>query len=645
MAYLMRAVMRTMNSVKRTLPTWFPYADLACATMAGAAWYLRPQWGPGPLVLVLAPWAVRWIVTGRPTRRTPLDVPLALFLATALLGVWTAYQPEVAWAKFWIIVGSVGIYYALANQPTTRHLRLFAALYALFGAAIVGYFLWTNNWIHGKAKIEALNRLGEAIQAALPPLSAHQMQPNVVGGLLAMIVPFQIAVLAGPWLKRAALWRGLAALALALTAFGLLMTTSRGAWLALALALGLWGLWAASARPIQNPKSKTRPEQGRRVPNRSLRFGTLLALAVLAGGLLLLFVPGGPRGLLALLPGQNQLPDRVSLWSRALALIQDAPFTGGGLGTFPPLDSAYAYPITSWVRYRVFIFVTNFHSHNLWLDVGVEQGLPGLAALLWIQVAFVFTAWRGRKAVWQEGADRWRRLLVEAALVSALVVALHALVDDVPYGSRAMLLFFVPLGLVVAALAPHPRPLSPRRREGSWAAVLALVPVVVIALGLAALVWRHPLTAAWQADLGAVAQAHVELAGYLDEGWSLEEARASGDLGRATAYFERALALDPAQPTANLRLGLIHLGRGEYGAAIPLLEEAFRRRPGLQAARQALAEAYLAAGRLEESASLWVGVDEAAAKLQWLARQAKQAGDEARLADVEWVVERLRYAQ
>lgn len=653
-------------TVQSSVPQWLPYVDLACAAMAGAAWYLHPEWGPWPLVLVLAPWAVRWILTGRPTRRTPLDLPLVLFLATAGMGVWAAFHKETAWAKFWIIIGAVAIYYAIANLPTGKHLRTFAFLYTLFGAGVAAYFFWSNNWIHGKAKIEALTELGKAIQATLPPFSGHQMQPNVVGGMLAMIVPFQLVVLLGNWEKRTeagsgkrmrwvwTLERGLAALALALTAFALLLTTSRGAWLALVVGLGLWLLWKASGvtvRPLPQKHKGTDEDRNRALPlgalavnpqHRWRRFLTLIAAVVTIGGVALLLFPGGPQGALALVPGQNQLPDRVSLWQRALYLFGDMPFTGGGLGSFPALDSAYAYPITDWIRYPVHIWVVNFHSHNLWLDVAVEQGLLGVAALLWIQGAFVAWVVRRRRITdAPNGADRrngagwWGDLLLEAAVVSALVTGIHALLDDVPYGSRAMLLFFVPVGVVVAQF--------PGRLTKLDRVTLAVaVPVGVIALSLLALIWQQPLVAAWQADLGAVNQAKAELAGYLEKGFDLYQARQEGGSSQATNHLEQALVLEPAQPAANLRLGLTWLGQGQYEAAIPLLEWAFQAQPGRQAARQALAEAYLAVGRLEESAALWDGVDEAEAKLKQLCRGYGARGDEARAANTTWVAERVR---
>ncbi|MGC9334560.1 MAG: hypothetical protein ACP5JJ_10455, partial [Anaerolineae bacterium] len=71
----------------RSVPSWLPYADLACAVMAGALWYIRPELGAWPLAIGLVPWAIRLVSTGRPAVRTAFDLPLILFVATAGLGI------------------------------------------------------------------------------------------------------------------------------------------------------------------------------------------------------------------------------------------------------------------------------------------------------------------------------------------------------------------------------------------------------------------------------------------------------------------------------------------------------------------------------------------------------------------------------
>jgi len=69
------------------------------------------------------------------------------------------------------------------------------------------------------------------------------LHPNVAGGLLAMLIPFQIALWMRAWRSRKN------GLVLVLTALGglavvaLVLTSSRGAWGALAIVLAGWGLW------------------------------------------------------------------------------------------------------------------------------------------------------------------------------------------------------------------------------------------------------------------------------------------------------------------------------------------------------------------------------------------------------------------
>ena len=40
---------------------------------------------------------------------TSFEIPLALFLITAAVSVWSAYNQEIAFGKFWLIVGGLGL--------------------------------------------------------------------------------------------------------------------------------------------------------------------------------------------------------------------------------------------------------------------------------------------------------------------------------------------------------------------------------------------------------------------------------------------------------------------------------------------------------------------------------------------------------
>ena len=225
-----------------------PYLDLACVTVAGGLWYATHQWWP--LGIAAAPWLTRLALTGRLTRRTLFDLPLALFLLTALVGIWAAYDREAAWARFWMILGGVFVFYALANADSAGRLRLW--FLALFGAGVAAHFVLTHDWQAYPVKIDALARLGRALQPSLPPLPGPHPNPNVAGATLALLLPFAglVVVQAGRDLRAApsprpvarwlALGLGLASLVLVL--FGLVMTVSRSSWLAVLGALLLAGM-------------------------------------------------------------------------------------------------------------------------------------------------------------------------------------------------------------------------------------------------------------------------------------------------------------------------------------------------------------------------------------------------------------------
>jgi hypothetical protein len=205
-----------------------PYYDLACAAAAAGLWYIAPELGATVLPLALAPWLLRLALTRRLSLLTPFAPPLALFGLTAVASVWAAYDLPAAWAKFWVIVAGFFLFYAFANgyssrDPATIVARRQGWLLACLGAAVSLYFVATHDWDLSPAKVVALERLGRAIQAALPALPGHRLHPNVAGGILAALAPFAVAsfgqggrVVRAPWVFSATL-TGIILLGLALS--------------------------------------------------------------------------------------------------------------------------------------------------------------------------------------------------------------------------------------------------------------------------------------------------------------------------------------------------------------------------------------------------------------------------------------------
>jgi hypothetical protein len=575
------------RALRDTAVVWAPTLLVASAAVAGAVWYAWPEVGGWPLLGWGALWLVAAALTGRWWTATPYDIPLACLLLTACVAVLVAFDRQAAWGKYWTIVGGLMLFYAVAHLPTQRHRRAFAWAYALFGAGIAGYFFWTNDWDAFPAKVEAFVAWGTALQARLPYLPGHRLHPNVVGGLLAAIVPFQVWAVAssrrGRWQAQLA-----GAGALLLSAAALVMTASRGAWLGLVAAGGLWALVRA---------------------RRWAGWALLLLVVGMVGGAAVALVLLSPEALPFGMSSLLRIGDRGLLLEHAVWLMQDYPYTGGGLGGFQLLHSTYILALH--VGHTI-------HSHNLFLDIGVEQGIPGLISFLALVVLSAVQVWR----------SRGRPGLAAAAAVGWGAMLVHGFVEDALYGSRGVLLLFVPLGLFIA-------PASGLRSRAAKAH-RALAPAAAVVLAAALLLGGRTLLAAGWANLGTVMQSQAELSVYHYPGAAPRDVRPRVDLEHAVGAWERALALAPGDRTACQRLGMLRYEQGDYGAALELLQQAYAASPRLPATREFLAYTYVALGQPAKAAPLLAGptlgptmVD----KMLWEAKRAEAQGDRQRAAD------------
>lgn len=554
------------------------------------------------LAALLAALALQVISRRRPAW-TGLELAWALALASGAAAVWIAYDRPAAILQYTRLLAAGVLFYAVAALPE-RKLRWPAAGLLLLAAGLALYWPAANDFAAQPGKLALITRLGLAINRLVPDLPGPEIHPNVAAGTLLIGVPLGIALAWEAWGRKERLW-ALAAAGLTLVVLGgLLMTSSRGAWLAL-LGTGLAaGLAWAQRRWLRGGARQ------------AIFWGLIGLVGVLAvGGVI---ASGSFDNLVGSLPDPNGgIQSRADLWQQGWQAALQYPFTGSGLMSF-------------WRVHPIYVLLINVpfiaHSHNTFLEVWVEQGVVGFLGLALAGLAAAGWAW---SALGRQQVSIWGW----AGLAALTAAALHGMVDVVFYVTRTLPLIGLLFGFASFARAPQALAgTAPVKKTGMMLAA-GLGGVVLLA---ALLSWR-PLRAAWYANLGAVLQTREELTVYdplkFDQ-VSLDQVRQEIDLSEALAAYERALAIDPNNRPARQRQAQIALSRGDYLAALEDASTLWQVGRRDEITRLTYGDALVANGQPEQAAEAVRGVPWAEARLQgqawyryWLGQDYQRAAD------------------
>jgi hypothetical protein len=483
--------------------------------------------------------------------------------------------PQPAWGRFALICAGLFIVPLFAWAGTRRREPLVVAFGGLAGlglAALTVLLLVANDWQASPppwplAGVEpALERLATRL-----PLGDAINANVAAAALLSLVAPAAATAFES---RRTRSWLTSAlVVVLAPTLLALVLANSRGAWLGLAA-----GAVVAIVFGKGSAGGLTRPAAATVV-------AAFMALGVLVFWAAVAFQPFG--SLLGSVGAGGRPLGRADLWADMIALAADNPLSGTGLGAIMMAHASY-------VRLLHVGFIS--HAHNQYLQVLVESGWLALAGFLGMLAICGYALLRS------PGGGRVYRGL---ALGGLAAFGVHGMVDAGLYASRLAPLALAPAAyaaLVVGAM-PH---VSGRAYQGE---TLRAGPVVLIAVAAAGLSLLAPFVRAGiQASLGVMAQGKAELAVYHWPEWPIQDAlrRPGGvDLSWAERRYQAALALDPRNSTALRRLGQSALSRGDYPAALRLLESAYLAAPTHRAGRQLLGEARAIAGNVDGAAALW----------------------------------------
>jgi hypothetical protein len=321
----------------------------------------------------------------------------------------------------------------------------------------------------------------------------------------------------------------------------------------------------------------------------------VIILGVLAAALLVI-LSTGPLGhwIGNIQTAKGEFP-RTELYQQVGRLIQDYPFTGSGFASFPMVYSTYVLLI------QVYFLP---HTHNIFLQIWIEQGLLGVIAFVWLLVALGRWTWQ------QRGKANW---LVVGGIGATTAMVLHGMVDaPLWYSDITTAFLFLPIALTAAAMDKSTaRPLGFSRK-----AVLTTGLVGVLSLASLAAVDLTGLGAMWFANLGAVSETRQELSQYHFPETLVEYVRRDEDFSQSESYFQQAIAMDFGNVTANQRLGQLALARADYEAAKNYFLAADERDPSNPVTWQLLGAAYLGLGQIDNAHEYWARLADAPSRLE-----------------------------
>lgn len=578
---------------------WFALAEFLITLICGIVLLFSPTIGGWIVLIAFVPLILR-ITSGHLTYgKIYYTVLLVIFLTAVGIGIWSAYNRQAAWGKFWVILASVALYFAIINQPRANWGTI-AGLLGILGVIIAITFTVSNDWSSQSSDLELIDRAGEWFTAHFQVNLGFSLPPNIAGGLLAMIAPIPIALSIAGWQLKDFSQITFGAIVTLVILIGLLLTSSRGAWLALIAALLVWLLWRLSVFLST-------------IIMRSPQTIFLLSLLLILLPVII-FTMLYPSGFLSVADSVRGLPSgasRIELAENTTKLIQDFPFTGGGLRSFPGLYSQY-------------IMVTPFflfaYSHNFYLDLILELGWVGALGLFMLFVISLI----GLLRVLDSNRENSLQILIsEAVLVGFIIVLLHGLVDDPLFGERGSPLLLLMPGFAILLTDSFQRSSTnldqsvreERSRNLSFKLHNLILPgSLVLVLLVVSFLFQDVMVSSLYANLGAVFMAQSELQDWPSNKWNDGEFIHGIEI--AEERFVKSIALDENQRTAWHRLGLIAMHTQNYNEAELYLEKAYNIDPEHRGIRKSLGYTYVWVGNYKGAAEVLEDISEAKSELE-----------------------------
>jgi len=356
------------------------------------------------VILALIGWITRMIMTKRlEIVGTPLNMPILFFIITLFLATIFSPYPLESLSVTESMIRKIILYYlvvcGIKDLPIAK--RLIAILLVAAGIEAV-YIICQYFW--------GFKLFGTIIHDGV---SKKLFLNRALGGALGIILPIGISLslFSANFYRRIIF--GLVSLLLFLL---LLITSTRGAWIGVSIAIGFICIFRARKILLFI------------VP--ILMLLTLVSPEKMSDRLLSIFNPKYKNNLC-----------RIYFFRDTLKMIKDNPLFGIGPGNFKNIYYS-KYLSCEISNLREF---GHRHCHNNFLNVAVEGGLLGLGTFIWLLIAsFCFSF----KILKKTAKDKNTFPLTLGLFGGLIVWLVHGMVDCTYIGGSAYLFWFI-LGMII----------------------------------------------------------------------------------------------------------------------------------------------------------------------------------------------------
>lgn len=571
---------------------------------------------------MLGAFALRAIRDGQLWLKTGMEVPGFVFLASAVLAAWISYDRGAALLQCERFFAVGILFYAIASRKIRKNdsksiikreaeLRWVAAGILFLASGLALYWPLHQDYSAAVDKFFLITNLLNWIKAHLPAVPGPTLQSNVAAGALILMLPMGLGLVVDARRRGATLAALLAIIGTVIVLIGLLLTSSRGAWIGLIAAVGLALIIVIQRRWISAPA----------------KWGAIWVTAVLGGMVIIeaLILSGKADRLVGPLPDPTgSLQSRITVWSNGPDLIGDYIFTGSGLMTMSRVFSVYELLIP--VPYQN-------NLNNLFLQIWLEQGILGEIALLSMLGVLAGWVWKALNKVKRPLSDT-QSILGWAGIVGIIAITFHNFVEVVFYGGRTLPLVGLALGYAYL-VSPSIDTTVPLRLLHSRISIMrGIVGGIFV---LFCILFYRPIFSAFYANLGAVEQTQMEMSNYNPDNFqkdSLDQVRRRLTLDRVEILLQKSLAWNPKNRVALLRLGDIALSYSDESSAKEALQAAWNAGYRDNRTRLLYGDLLVMQGEVQNAASVQKGIPWAESRMSgqawyryWLNNEYRRALD------------------